>query len=255
MGKFLGGFITKNPTTPSASSASGIWTLDQAMQYKKSSAWPAPLGGDPYFANVIALFHCDGTNGSTTFTDNSSSPKAVTAVNTSISTSTYKFGTGSANFGSGNNGYLSFNTELTISGNYTVEFWAYLTGISGSSYSVGFGAISVNSQFPTLQSNGVIGYYNNGASFNSGTGKFSLNTWFHCATVRSSNTVKIYINGIDVGSSTTDTNTLYIKNISGYNGGASGYNVLGYFDDIRISNVARYTANFTPPSVAFPNSA
>lgn len=210
---------------------------------------------DPYFANVIALFHCDGTNGSTTFTDNSSSPKTVTAGNTSISTSTYKFGTGSANFGSSNNGYLSFNTELTITGDYTLEFWAYLTGISGSGYSIGFGATSVNSQVPQFHSDGHFGYYNNGSSFNTGTGKFSLNTWFHCAVVRSSNTVKIYVNGVDTGTSGSDSNTLYIKNISGYNGGASGYNVLGYFDDIRISNIARYTANFTPPSAAFPNSA
>lgn len=211
--------------------------------------------GDPYFANVLALWHADGTNGSTTFTDSSSSARATTAVNTSINTTTKKFGTGSMYFGTGNNGYLSLNTELTITGNYTVEFWAYLTGISPSGYSIGFGATSVNSQFPTMQNSGVIGYYNNGASFNSASGKFSLNTWFHCAIVRSSNTVKIYIDGVDTGSSTTDSGTLYIKNVSGYSGGGSGYNVLGYFDDIRISNIARYTSNFTPPTAAFPDSA
>lgn len=172
-----------------------------------------------------------------------------TVNGTQVSTSVKKYGTGSINFGN-SNGYLSLGTELSIVGDYTIEFWAYLTGISGNGYSIGFGATSVNSQLPTFQSNGVVGYYNNGATFSSGTGKYSLNTWFHCAVVRSSNTVKIYIDGIDVGTSTTDTNILYIKNISGYNGGAGGYNILGYFDDVRVSSVSRYNANFTPPTKA-----
>lgn len=253
MGK---GNIIGKANEPTSNVASGVWTLQEALLYVKQGAWPSVpvIVTDPNFANVLALWHADGTNGSTTFTDSSSSPKATTAVNTTINTTTKKFGTGSMYFGTGNNGYLSLNSELTISGNYTVEFWAYLTGISPSGYSIGFGAISVNSQFPTMQNSGVIGYYNNGASFNSASGKFSLNTWFHCAVVRSSNTVKIYIDGVDTGASTTDTGTLYIKNISGYNGGGSGYNVLGYFDDVRITNVARYTSNFTPPTAAFPDS-
>lgn len=40
--KFPGGFITKSPTAPSSSAATGIWTLEQAAQYKQSSAWPSP---------------------------------------------------------------------------------------------------------------------------------------------------------------------------------------------------------------------
>lgn len=205
------------------------------------------------FSNVVALLPCDGVNGSTTFTDVSSSPKTVTATNTTVNTTTKKYGTGSANFGSGNNGYLAFTSEITFSGNFTVEFWAYLTAISPSGYSLGTSATTVNSQFPSFQNNGVIGYYNAGSSFASTSGKFSLNAWFHCATVRSSNVVKIYVDGVEVLSG-SDANALYIKNISGYNGGAGGYNILGYLDDIRICNSAVYTSNFTPPPSALPTS-
>jgi hypothetical protein len=38
--KYLGGFITKSPVAPTASAASGMWTIDQAMQLKKQGLWP-----------------------------------------------------------------------------------------------------------------------------------------------------------------------------------------------------------------------
>lgn len=43
--KNLGGFITKSPAIPSSSSASGIWTVDEAMQYTKANSWPRASGG------------------------------------------------------------------------------------------------------------------------------------------------------------------------------------------------------------------
>lgn len=38
--RYLGGFITKTPTAPTSSSASGIWTLEQQAQYAKAGTWP-----------------------------------------------------------------------------------------------------------------------------------------------------------------------------------------------------------------------
>jgi hypothetical protein len=37
---YTGRIITKNPQTPSANSAPGIWSLDEAMQYSKQGKWP-----------------------------------------------------------------------------------------------------------------------------------------------------------------------------------------------------------------------
>jgi hypothetical protein len=49
--KYPGGFITKNPTAPSGpyetSVAKGIWTLDQAMQFKKQGIWPTAGNAAP----------------------------------------------------------------------------------------------------------------------------------------------------------------------------------------------------------------
>jgi len=40
--QYPGGFITKSPVAPTSSAASGIWTVDQAMQYQKAGTWPSP---------------------------------------------------------------------------------------------------------------------------------------------------------------------------------------------------------------------
>jgi hypothetical protein len=82
------------------------------------------------------------------------------------------------------------------------------------------------------------------------------NNWHHVAVVRSSGTMNFYFDGSAQGSGTADS-----TNYSGAAGtlriGASGAYISdlnGYIDDLRITKgVARYTANFTPPTAAFPN--
>lgn len=41
--KYPGGFITKSPVAPTSSAASGMWTIDQAMQLQKQGLWPPTL--------------------------------------------------------------------------------------------------------------------------------------------------------------------------------------------------------------------
>jgi hypothetical protein len=49
--KYIGGFITKSPVAPAGpydtSVAKGIWTLDQALQYKKQGLWPTAGNVEP----------------------------------------------------------------------------------------------------------------------------------------------------------------------------------------------------------------
>jgi len=65
-------------------------------------AYANPLTGpsyDPFYNNVSLLLHCNGTNASTNFIDNSGSPKTVTANgNAQISTTQWRFGNSSAYF-------------------------------------------------------------------------------------------------------------------------------------------------------------
>ena len=94
------------------------------------------------------------------------------------------------------------------------------------------------------------------------TGATSLasNTWYHFAVVRNgtgTGNLVLYLDGVadaTSGGAVTDnfnqTNALYVG--ADRVGGSS---LNGYIDDLRITNgVARYTANFTPPTAAFPLS-
>ena len=85
-----------------------------------------------------------------------------------------------------------------------------------------------------------------------------LNTWTHVAVVRAGNTFKMYHNGIQVGSTYTQSGEL--QNVSGFPsiigmaGGATEGPSNGYMSNIRCTIGARYTANFTPPTAPFPAS-
>ena len=84
-----------------------------------------------------------------------------------------------------------------------------------------------------------------------GFGSIGTGTWQHVALVRQSGSLYIYSNGVKytVASDTTNyTGTTLV--IGGYYSTSQLWN--GYIDDFRITRgLARYTANFTPPTQAF----
>jgi len=79
----------------------------------------------------------------------------------------------------------------------------------------------------------------------------SLNTWTHLAVTRSGTNLKAFVNGVISGTPITNSTQNYdtIKYI-GRNPAGEYFN--GYIDDLRITKgVARYTANFTPPTTSY----
>ena len=83
------------------------------------------------------------------------------------------------------------------------------------------------------------------------TNTYELNQWYHVAVVRNSsdNSAKIYVNGVNDGSSTnsTDLSSTYGSDVDiGAQG--SGRYFQGYITDARIVKDAVYTSAFTPPT-------
>ena len=196
-----------------------------------------------------------------------------TVGNAQISTTQSKFG-GSSMYFDGTGDFA--NTAPTInlefgSGDFTIEGWIYPTvttrmalyhGSSGTDWSIG---IDYQSQKFCIwaSSNGTTWNLINADPGGNGLGTttISTNAWTHVAFVRSGTTWQTYING---------TRDLNLTGISGsiVNRATSAKSIAkwwfstgsgvpgvwnGYIQDFRITKgVARYTANFTAPTAAFP---
>lgn len=215
------------------------------------------------------LLHCDGSNGSTTFVDETG--KTVTRNgNATISTAQSKFGGASAIF-DGSGDYLSFGSNADFSpgtGAFTVDFWVYLN--ARTAYGTPFDMRSADSNDVNSFAVGISWANTAGRPYMYGAGQsnvyfaeniLSLNTWYHLAFVGNggedgSRNIKAYVNGTLGGTLTgnynLNKNTLKIG--SNFNG-SSGY-VNGYIDEFRFSKgIQRWTSNFTPPSSAYVWSA
>jgi hypothetical protein len=81
----------------------------------------------------------------------------------------------------------------------------------------------------------------------------STNTWHHIAIVRNGNVWTLYLDGT-AAESTTVSGTLSAATGHFSIGGDyydTTYPFRGYVDEIRVSNIARWTSNFTPATAAY----
>ena len=188
-----------------------------------------------------------------------------TIGDTKISTTQSKFGSSSIYF-DGTGDYLTFPTSLNLqfgTGNFTIELWTYLIarGTQGSTFIGNYNAYTAGSLaiFAGHSSANTAKYQvsYNGSGFPNIQSSTSIiyNQWAHIAVVRSGTTITLYINGVADGTITGASAALNGVGSSWFVGTAgdaiAAYNVNGYIDDVRITKgVARYTANFTPPTTA-----
>jgi hypothetical protein len=214
-------------------------------------------GQDRFYNQVSLLLHGNGTNGSTTITDNSPSPKTVTAVgNAQISTAQSKFGGASIAF-DGTGDWVQTPRSLDFAfgtADYTIEFWFYLLSGDPNLRLIEFeGNVDNVSCNLNTSNSGILSYFNGSSNSLSSANLYTTNTWNHLALVRNAGTAKVYLGGTSVITQATTPNTTSPRIL--YIGGASSTTLNGYIDDLRITKgIARYTANFTPPTAPFPDS-
>ena len=181
-----------------------------------------------------------------------------------VSTSVKKYGTGSISFSGGSGDYLSNYSQQAINatnfgtGDFTVETWIYFNNTSGNQGIIDDASNpssagtqkwfinkdnSGNLNFGQHSVGNIISY-----NWNPSTG-----TWYHIAVTRTSGTLRMFINGNIVASTSNSTNFASSGGVQ--IGIVASYNSLnGYLDDLRITNgYARYTSNFIPPTAALTN--
>ena len=193
--------------------------------------------------------------------DNAELNNLETVGTAQISTSVFKYGTGSVRTGSGN--YLSTPMKSQFqfaAGDFTVETWAYVVNNVASAILLDCAAAGTNFGWFLEYSNarGMFFYMGTGTGGSGATYATTpaLTTWTHLAVTRQSGTVRMFINGILVN--TTSLPNSSVATLPLLAGAANSYTTTyyfdGYLDDIRITKgIARYTTTFTPPTAAFPN--
>lgn len=85
----------------------------------------------------------------------------------------------------------------------------------------------------------------------------TTNTWVHIAYVRSGTTIYGFVNGTryTIGTTSAAIASSVSPKIGAANSSSYTNQFKGYIDDLRVTKgVARYTANFTPPTAPFPDT-
>ena len=226
-------------------------------------------------ANTLLLMHCDGTDATTVFRDDNGARASIgiTGVNqTKISTAQSQFGGSSIEF-DGTDDHLTVATLPTTTGDVTWELWGRFD-ILPWNQTIGGGnfmqiAYAGGGDYLIINRNGASGSQvllqvatgNRYGSWTKSGVNLAINTWYHIAVVRSSGVWKAFFNGTELTTFINDsnfTNSGRTENVAyGQIGkfGDSRGSWDGYMDEIRFSNSARYTADFTPPTAPFQNDA
>lgn len=220
---------------------------------------------DPYFSSVVLLLHCNGADGATSVPDSSTFARTGTGNSTiALSTTRSKFGSASLKVTRRDPGGLTFGSHADFSRTnnqaWTMECWVYVVNsenftsapvliywVDNNSVADSF---SVYSTTPQLDIS------------TSGTGEptqttISKNVWIHVASTFDGTNETFWIDGVSIGSfarsiGASASGTIYV---GGFTGSGAADTTEVYIDEVRVTlGVARYTATFTPPTAAFPDS-
>jgi len=271
--RYKGGVLSATPPTVTISSAPGLWTMQDQMRYQAAGTWPPAILPDPYFGNVVALMHFDGTNGAqnNTFLDSSTNAFSITRNGNTTQGAFSPFSRadgGWSNYFDGSGDYLSVGATNTLNvgaGNFTIEGWFYMTSAPGAyvtlmSYTqasqttgmrFGDGGFGTKLQVG-LHLDSIGNVYSTAYTQSS----FS-NQWHHVAMTRQSGVVRFFVDGQQQNLGTgvnpsiypltdfTDTRSLGTSSTCEIAGTA----FQGYVSGVRfIKDTALYTSSFTPPT-------
>jgi hypothetical protein len=189
----------------------------------------------------------------------------ITVGDAQVSTSIYKYGTGSI-YLDGTGDWLSSPDNQTTafgSGNFTVEGWIYLNNVS-STKGIIFGRGS--NSFCLRVGQSYLGNVNGLGISRSGIADleycsftFATSTWYHIAVVRSGTTIYFFVNGTQQTTQGSGGGSYtFAAPTSGFYIGCNNDTnepYAGYIDEFRVTRgIARYTSNFTAPTSQFPST-
>ena len=220
----------------------------------------------------VALLHMNGADASTTFTDESG--KTWTAYgDAQIDTAQSVFGGGSVLLDGNDDIRSADSADWYLDGGsnsnlWTIDFRIRFNGDPGTNQ---VGLLAQESTYESRANAWYLYLIGNQLVMRAKTAGANLfqiqnawdpatNTWYHIAIVKNGvNGYLMFVNGSQIGSTATDTDPM--ANYTGDlivgdapDAGPLHYYFNGWIDEVRVSKgIARWTANFTPPTSEYPD--
>ena len=259
--RYPGGFIASTPVT--AAYPSGVWTQAQAIPYQAQNVWTR----DQFWPYTTLLLQGNGTNGAqnNTFLDSSSNNFTITrnGNTTQGSFTPYEQDGYWSNYFGGSSDWLSTANNAAFdfgSGDFTVECFAYFNSVSAAQ--TFFARWRINQYGFIFQYDPAAGLTFIYSTTGSGAGNvsrtysttLSAGQWYHIAFARSGGSTRAFVNGVQVGSTTSDNVTIFNSNqpqvVGIIRDDALFSPMNGYISNLRVlKGTALYTSNFTVPTI------
>jgi len=225
----------------------------------------------PLPTNTELLLHLNGVDGATSTSDSSINDFSIDFIgDAEIDNTEKKWGNTSCYFAGSSSPsgysylYVGDTSDFDFgSDNWTMEFQLmFESGYTSDPYSTFFAKYDpVGWKF---------NMYNSNLNF---TGQFTawqdlkwawtptVGIWYHIAVVRNGTTITCYVDGVSLGDKTGIVGALHNETsrkleIGNYAGDGGAGQVKGWMDEILITTTAKYTSNFTKPSLPYeaPNN-
>jgi hypothetical protein len=213
------------------------------------------------------MLHGNGTNAAqnNTFLDSSTNNFTITRNGNTTQGSFSPFSqTGWSTYINANGNYFTSGTSAGFgfgTGDFTFEFFIYIVGFADNQFLIDFrpsGGASSTKPWLYLNTSGTLIYGTSGANQITG-GTVAGNTWLHVAVSRVSGSTRMFLNGVQVGSTYVDANNYgtserFVVGTFGDAPGATtsnGGTVIGYMSNLRVlKGTGLYSSNFSVPTTA-----
>lgn len=178
-----------------------------------------------------------------------SSMCGVTLTNNGVVTSATqsKFG-GKSLYFNGSSNISADSSFFNVTNNtFTVECWLYSTSSTSDRFILSGTANS--SFFFGIQADNRFGVGRTGVAWDLlSSSSIQNNVWNHVVFSYQNGYGRLFLNGVLVGESNISQNYGMISGSANIGSQGNNYYMTGYMDELRVSGVARWASNFTPPT-------
>lgn len=251
----------------------GIWgttvyKMDKTNAGTPDGTWDALGGGSSWDSYTKLIVHWDGADAATAYTTEDDGARTVTFGGTAqLDTAQKKFGASSLLL-DGNSDYVTIPDSDDWDfgeGDFTIDFWIRYASSTEGQVVIGQ-YVDANNRWYLMKDDAthkhkwifvwIVGGVAKAAYTATSNWSPSDDTWYHIAFVRNGSNAYLFIDGVSTALTTLTTfGTLSSIGASALIIGRYGAGTLyvnGWIDELRVcKGVARWTANFTPPTSAY----